>query len=172
MSFTSFLKAIGNDFKKGLPVAIRIAQVADVGISVANPALGGIIGTSIQTVLNVEQKAQAIAAQGTTVPGSVKLAETVNTLYPAFEQIFGQYGVKIDNSHVEAYVNAIVAALNAFPALPTPPTQVSKAVLPSGSSMLGAGLMPVPAVPRPVAPATTIPAPPQAGPDPVLSNAG
>jgi hypothetical protein len=134
MSFISFLKAVGNDFKKGLPVAIRIAQVADVGISVVNPALGGIIGTSIQTVLNVEQKAQAIAAQGATVTGPQKLAEAVNTLYPAFEQIFGQYGVKIDNTHVEAYVNAIVAALNAFPALPTPaPAPVKTATPPAAA---------------------------------------
>lgn len=162
--FISFLKAVGNGFKKGLPVVIKLAQVADVGISVVNPALGGIIATSIQTVLTVEQKAAAIAASGGTTTGPQKLAETVNTLYPAFEQIFGQYGVKIDNSHVEAYVNAIVAALNAFPALPTPPEQASKTVLPTGISALGAGLTPAPTAPKPVAS-------PQAG-DVVLGNAG
>ncbi len=156
--FISFLKAVGNGFKKGLPVVIKLAQVADVGISVVNPALGGIIATSIQTVLTVEQKAAAIAASGGTTTGPQKLAETVNTLYPAFEQIFGQYGVKIDNSHVEAYVNAIVAALNAFPALPTPPTPPTPVTITTQAAIVSK-----PAVPQ----AQQI-----GGPDPVLSNAG
>lgn len=130
MSFISFLKSVGNGFKKGLPIVIKAAQIADVGISVVNPALGGIINTSIATVLNVEQKFTAMGQQSGT--GPQKLAEAVNILYPAFEQVFGQYGVKIDNSHVENYINAIVAALNAFPALPsvTVPVSAAAQVLP------------------------------------------
>jgi hypothetical protein len=123
-AFVSFLKAVGNGFKKGLPVVLGIAKVADVGISIVNPALGGLIATSISTVMSVEQKFAAIGATGA---GPQKLAESVQILYPAFEQIFGQYGVQIDNSHVENYVNAIVAALNAFPAIPVNSTPVAAA---------------------------------------------
>lgn len=126
--FVSFLKSVGSAFKKGLPIVIKAAQIADVGISIVNPALGGIINTSIATVLNVEQKFAAMGQQSGT--GPQKLAEAVNILYPAFEQVFSQYGVQIDNTHVETYLNAIVAALNAFPALPAPtPAQVTTAVI-------------------------------------------
>jgi hypothetical protein len=176
MSFTSFLKAVGNDFKKALPIALKVAQVADIGISVANPALGGIIGTSIQTVLNIEQKAQAIVAAGGTTSGTQKLNEAVNTLYPAFQQLFGQYGVQIDSSHVTAYVNAIVAALNAFPAIPAPPTQATKTLLPGVPSLIAPVVVksaapPVPA-PAPVVSQQAGTTPQTGGPDPILSTAG
>lgn len=175
MSFISFLKSVGNGFKKGLPIVIKAAQVADIGISIANPALGGIINTSIATVLSVEQKFTAMGQQSGT--GPQKLAEAVGILFPAFEQVFAQHGVKIDSSHVENYINAIVAALNAFPPLPTPtlplgiiaqtlgaqtPVKVAQAGTPAPAQT------PV-AQAKPTVVNVELPA---AGADPILSNAG
>ena len=117
--FVSFLEAIGKDFKKGLDYIIPIASAASVGISVVNPALGGLIQTSLATVISVEQKFAAAGAQ--TGTGAQKLSDAVTILYPAFESTFKQYGVSIDKTHVETYVNALVAALNAFPHIPTAP---------------------------------------------------
>ena len=114
--FVSFLQAVGKDFKKGLEYILPFAEAASVGISVVNPALGGLIQTSIATVIGVEQKFAAMGEQDGT--GSKKLSDSITILYPAFESIFKQYGVDIDKSHVENYINAIVAALNAFPPLP------------------------------------------------------
>jgi len=114
--FVSFLQAVGKDFKKGLEYILPFAEAASVGISVVNPALGGLIQTSIATVIGVEQKFAAAQQQDGT--GAQKLSDSLTILYPAFESIFKQYGVEIDKSHVENYINAIVAALNAFPPLP------------------------------------------------------
>lgn len=114
--FISFLAAVGHDIEKGLSYILPIAQAATTGISVINPALGGLIQTSIATVINVEQKFAAANAQSGT--GAQKLSDALTILYPAFESQFAQYGVKIDSSHVENYINALVAALNAFPPLP------------------------------------------------------
>lgn len=118
--FVTFLTKVGQDFKKGLDFILPFAQAASVGIAVVNPALGGLLQTSIATVIGIEQKFAAMGQQSGT--GTQKLAEAVTTLYPAFESIFGLYGVKIDNTHVEQFINAVVAALNAFPPLPAAPT--------------------------------------------------
>jgi hypothetical protein len=123
--FESFLSAVGRDFKKGLDVILPIASAAAAGLTVVNPALGGILTTSIGVVIATEQKFAAMGQQNGT--GSQKLAESVSLLYPAFEQIFSQYGVSLDKSHVETYVNAIVAALNAFPAIPAATAGVAAA---------------------------------------------
>jgi hypothetical protein len=157
--FISFLKSVGSAFKKGLPVVLKAAQIADVGISVVNPALGGIINTSIATVLGVEQKFAAMGQQSGT--GPQKLSEAVTILYPAFEQIFGQYGVKIENSHVENYINAIVAALNAFPALPAQPAATLPANIVAENAVIAAAAKPA------ITPAVSGPAP-----DAVLNKAG
>jgi len=117
--FLTFLQKVGQDFEKGLTFVLPVAQAAAGVVAVGNPALGAIINTSIGVVLNVEQKFAAMKQQAGT--GTQKAAEALTILYPAFEQIFGQYGVKIDSGMVENYIDAIVAALNAFPALPSAP---------------------------------------------------
>lgn len=117
--FVTFLQKVGQDFEKGLTFVLPVAQAAAGVVAVGNPALGAIINTSIGVVLNVEQKFAAMKQQAGT--GTQKAAEALTILYPAFEQIFGQYGVKIDSGMVENYIDAIVAALNAFPALPAAP---------------------------------------------------
>lgn len=126
--FISFLKHVGRDFKKGLGVVLPIADAVATGLSVVNPALGGLLHTSILTVMSVEQKFTAEGQQDGS--GPQKLAEAVNILYPAFKTSFAQYGVQVDTNHVENYINAIVAALNAFPhvdvtAPPATPGQTS-----------------------------------------------
>jgi len=124
--FVTFLQKVGQDFKKGLSVILPIAEAAVPVIAVGNPALAGILQTSIATVIGVEQKFAAMGQQ--TGTGTQKSAEALTILYPAFEQIFAQYGVQIDKGNVEAYIDAIVAALNAFPALPQPTDKPAPAV--------------------------------------------
>lgn len=119
--FVSFLQAVGRDFEKGLAFILPVAEAAVPVIAVGNPALAGVLQSSIGVVISVEQKFAAMGKQAGS--GTQKLGESVSILYPAFEQIFAQYGVQIDKGNVEQYINAIVAALNAFPALPSKPTQ-------------------------------------------------
>jgi len=134
--FLTFLQKVGQDFEKGLTFVLPVAQAAAGVVAVGNPALGAIINTSIGVVLNVEQKFAAMKQQAGT--GTQKAAEALTILYPAFEQIFGQYGVKIDSGMVENYINAIVAALNAFPALPAVPQQSTPTILDAKTAVASA----------------------------------
>lgn len=118
-SFATILDSIGADFKKGLDAVLPFAAAASVGLSFANPALGALVQTGIAIVAQTEQKFTAIGQQSGT--GAQKLSESTSILAPVALSLLEATGSKsatVDN--VTAFVNAIVAALNAFPAPATP----------------------------------------------------
>jgi hypothetical protein len=114
-AFVSFLDKIGKDFKKGLGVALPFAEVGAVGLSVADPVLGSLVETGIAVVAQTEQKFTAIGQQSAT--GAQKLSEATSILAPvalSLMQASGSKTATVDN--VTTFINALVAALNAFPA--------------------------------------------------------
>lgn len=114
--FESFLSTVGKDVKKGLDVILPFAEAATPFIAIANPAVGGILQTTIAVVVATEQKFTAMGQQDKS--GPAKLAESVTILEPAVKQAFAQAGIEIDTSHVQNYINAVVALLNSMPAVP------------------------------------------------------
>jgi hypothetical protein len=113
--FVSFLDKIGHDFKKGIDVVLPFAAAASVGISVANPALGALVQTGIAVIAQTEQKFTAIGQQSGS--GEQKLAESTQVLAPIALALLQANGVKDATvAHVQNFINALVAALNAFPA--------------------------------------------------------
>lgn len=114
--FESFLTTAGKDIKKGLDAVLPFAEAAAPFITLANPAVGGILQTTIAVVIATEQKFSAMGQQDKS--GPAKLAESVTILEPAVKQAFGQAGIEIDTAGVQSYINAIVALLNSIPAVP------------------------------------------------------
>ena len=115
-AFASFLKAAGHDLKVGLDVIIPVAQAATPFVSIANPAIGALMSTTIGLVVTTEQKFSLISA--TDKQGPQKLAEVTAILAPVFISTFKQYGMDVDVTHVSNFINGIVAVLNTLPPLP------------------------------------------------------
>ncbi len=127
--FISFLDAVGADFKKAFSFIAPIATAATpivslVGLATGNPALGTAYAAIDSTIQNVvvltEQKFAAMGQQSGT--GPQKLAEAVSIVTPAMTQILGSLGVQTNSTLVTAWVNAVVALLNAYPAVPATTT--------------------------------------------------
>ena len=115
MGFISVLDQIGRDFKKGLDVILPYAVPAgEIAISVFAPALGPLFNTSVSAIALVEQKYTALGKQSGT--GDAKLAEVLALLQPFLAQGLAAAGKANDTTAVTAYINAIVAVLNAIAA--------------------------------------------------------
>ena len=64
MSFTSFLKAIGHDFKVGLEHILPIAESAgEAAVQIFLPALSPLFNSTVTAVILAEQKAAALGKQ-------------------------------------------------------------------------------------------------------------
>jgi hypothetical protein len=120
MSFTSFLTAIGQDFKNGLAKidpwikkGVTIAEAVEGPVSAFNPAIGGIFATVVATVSSIEQKFTAMGQQ--TGTGVQKLAEAMTILQPVVGQAFKAAGMASDTATVQNYISKTVDLLNAIP---------------------------------------------------------
>lgn len=118
MSFIKFLTAVGHDFEKGLNFLMPFAAAATPIVALADPAIApayAAVDSLVQNVvLQTEQKFTAMGKQ--TGTGASKLAEVVQIVTPGVTQILSGVGVKSDSGVVSAWVNAVVALLNAYPA--------------------------------------------------------
>ena len=114
-AFISFLDKIGVDFKKGLKVALPLVEDGAVVLSIADPALGPLVQTGIAVIAQTEQKFAAMGQQSGT--GAQKLEESSSILAPIALSLMQATGSKAaTTANVTTFVNALVAALNAFPA--------------------------------------------------------
>lgn len=120
MSFTSFLTAIGQDFKNGLAKldpwikkGLSIAQAAETPLMALDPAIGVIFQTVVATVSSIEQKFAAMGQQAGT--GVQKLAEAMTILQPVVTQAFAAAGKASDTATVQNYISKTVDFLNAIP---------------------------------------------------------
>lgn len=115
MSFISFLKAVGRDFKKGLDYILPWAAGAgEVAVSLFAPALGPMFNATVSAVVLAEQKAAALGKQDGS--GPQKLADVLQIMSPVIAQGLKDAGKDSSTAAVAAYINAVVAVLNAAPA--------------------------------------------------------
>jgi hypothetical protein len=113
-SFTSILSNIGNGLKKFFGVAVTVAQAAEPIVAVAFPGLSGLFNTTVNEIAKVE--GLAIAAGSQTGTGAQKLALVIQAIETEYNTFAAKNGVTYNPANVEAWVNAIVASLNAIPA--------------------------------------------------------
>jgi hypothetical protein len=121
MSIKSILDDIGTGLKKFFTVADTVATDAEPFVDVAFPGVSALDNTTVSAVGVAEASAAAAGAQ--TGTGAQKLAIVVSTI----EGDFNTYWTSLGNTTsaplttIENYVNAVVASLNAIPAVvPTP----------------------------------------------------
>ena len=113
--FLTFLETVGRDFRKGLDAILPFASTAgELAVSVFAPALGPIFNQTVNAVITAEQNAAAIGKQ--TGSGAQKLASVVQLMGPLISQALADLGKESDTASVQAYINAVVAILNAAPA--------------------------------------------------------
>ncbi len=117
MSFLSFLKAVGHDFKRGLDYILPWAAGAgEVAVSLFAPALGPLFNSTVSAVVLAEQKAAALGIQSGT--GAQKLADVLQLMEPVIAAGLKDAGKDSSTAAVTAYINSVVQVLNAAPAPP------------------------------------------------------
>lgn len=113
-SFSSILSDIGNGLKKFFGVAVTVAQAAEPIVAVAFPGISALYNATVSEVAKAESVAIAAGQQNGT--GAQKLALVVSALEGEFNTFCAQNGITLNTQQREAWVNAIVASLNAIPA--------------------------------------------------------
>jgi hypothetical protein len=115
MSFTSWLDAVGHDFKVGLDKILPWATGAgETAVAIFAPQLGPIFNATVAAVSATEQKFSAMGTQ--TGTGAQKLAEATTIVGPLISQALTDAGKPADIPAVQGYINSVVAILNATPA--------------------------------------------------------
>ena len=116
MSFKSFLQTVGSDFKKVFesPWTQKAEQIAGAALTIAFPPLGAAFNLTTSAVIMAEQKYAALGKQNGT--GPQKLADVLTISEPVIAQALADAGKDHDTAAVTAYINSVVAVLNAAPA--------------------------------------------------------
>lgn len=110
------LEKIGSGFEKFFEKAIPIAEAAEPIVDLAFPFIGPLYNTTVALVKAAEGSAAAAGKQNGT--GPQKLALVLMALQPYATQILQSQGVaNPTTAQITAYINAVVASLNAFSAL-------------------------------------------------------
>lgn len=117
-SFTSILSDIGNVLKKVFSVATTVATAAEPFVDLATAGMPGVpalYNTTVSAAIAAEAAATAAGAQNGT--GAQKLALVVASVTSSFNAYATANGLTTPTqATIEAYVNAVVASLNAIPA--------------------------------------------------------
>jgi hypothetical protein len=120
--FVSFLETAGKDFEKGLAVILPWAAGAgEVAVAAFAPSLGPMFNSTVSAVVLAEQSAAAAGKQ--TGSGASKLSAVVTLIGPLIAQGLKDAGKANDVAAVQAYVNSVVAVLNAAPTPAPAPAQ-------------------------------------------------
>lgn len=115
----SFLQKLGQDFTKIFKQVVIGAQVAEPIVDTLMPGWAGLYNTTVQLAVNVEATATAAGAQNGT--GAQKLASVTSALQPLATAYLTSIGVSSPTTaQIQAYINSVVAGLNAFEALENP----------------------------------------------------
>lgn len=115
--------AIVGFFKKEAPVVNeiikegdQIAQAVSPFIGIAFPAIAPLFNMTVAAIGQAEATGQAALASASG-GGTQKLATVIASLEPGFVAYYqSQFGATPTLAQIEAYVNAVVASLNALPA--------------------------------------------------------
>ena len=115
-SFKSILSAIGHGLKVFFTGAVSVAVKAEPFVDIIFPGVAVLYNATVNAVAAAESHAIAAGAQNGT--GAQKLAFVVQAIEGDFAAYAKSNGITYDPSHVEAWVNAVVAGLNAIPSAP------------------------------------------------------
>lgn len=113
-SFTSILSSIGHGLKVFFTGAVKVAEVAAPFVSVAFPGVAALYTSTVTAVANAETAAAAAGAQQGS--GAQKLALVTAAISNDFAAYAKVNGITYDQTHVTAWVSAVVASLNSIPA--------------------------------------------------------
>jgi hypothetical protein len=118
-SLSTILSDIGTGLKKFFSVAITVAQAAEPLVDIAFPGIATLYNLTVSEVAKAEAAAVAAGAQSGT--GAQKLALVVAAIEPVFAQYAATSGIPSASqaTAITAWVNAVVASLNAIPACGT-----------------------------------------------------
>jgi len=121
-NFTSILSAIGNGLKKFFGIAVNVAVAAEPIIDVVFPGIATLYNLTVNEVAKAE--AAAIAAGSQTGTGAQKLALVLQAITPAFQEYAKATGVpsSAEAATITAWINGVVATLNAIPTVATTQT--------------------------------------------------
>jgi hypothetical protein len=123
MSFVSFLKHVGHDFKVGLEYILPYAATAgEAGVAIFAPGLSPMFNSTVTTVIMAEQKAAALGKQDGT--GAQKMADVLQLMEAVITQGLADAGMSNKQQDVVNYINSVVTILNTIPAPvrnPVPP---------------------------------------------------
>lgn len=115
--FISFLETVGKDFEKGLEAILPYAATSgEVAIATFAPQLGPLFNSTVAAVVLAEQKQAALGSQNGS--GAQKSADVLQIMGPVIAQVLADAGKSKDNTAVQAYINGVVAVLNAAPSKP------------------------------------------------------
>ena len=110
--FSTFLQHIGSFFKMLFTGATKAAVVAEPVVDLAFPNIAGLYNFTVQQASLAEA-----AAEGASGAGPQKLAAVVAAVSPYATAALKAEGVPAPTiAQITAYVNAVVASLNALPA--------------------------------------------------------
>lgn len=109
---STFLQHVGGFFKSIFKGAIKAAEVAEPVVDIAFPGVASLYNFTVQQAALAET-----AAEGAKGAGAQKLAAVIAAVLPYAASALKADGVPQPTAaQIEAYVNAVVASLNALPA--------------------------------------------------------
>lgn len=116
MSLSTILSDIGKGLKTFFTDAEKVAIVAEPFIDIAFPGIATLYNTTVTAVGNAETA--AVAAGNQSGSGAQKLSYVVGAIGADFNTYWASIGNTSSptTAQIEAWVNAVVASLNAIPA--------------------------------------------------------
>ncbi len=112
--FKSILGNVGKVLLKIFTIGTEVAKVSEPIIDLAFPGIGVLFNKTVDFALIAEGLATAAGAQEGS--GAQKLAFVLANIQKDFITYWQAAGITVDATHATAWINAVVAALNAIPA--------------------------------------------------------
>lgn len=113
---SEILSIFKNDVNPIIKEGAAVAQGVEPIVNLAFPAIAPLYDLTVSAVVNAEATGQAILGSATG-GGAQKFASVIAGLEPAFISYYTQqFGTTPTLAQITAYVNAVVAMLNALPA--------------------------------------------------------
>lgn len=113
-SFSTILSDIGHGLKLFFTGAVTVAKAAEPVVDILFPGVSVLYNTTVNAVAAAESAAIAAGSQNGT--GVQKLAMVVASVENDFAAYAKANNITYDTTHITAWVNAVVASLNAIPA--------------------------------------------------------
>lgn len=110
----TFLQHVGKDILAVFKGAETVAKDVEPIIDTALPGIAGLYNMTVAAVGNAEALGEAAASAAST--DAQKLSNVLTAITPAATSTLAGFGIAVDKTHLTAWINAVVASLNALPA--------------------------------------------------------